>query len=716
MKKLAGMRIAAKIPTIITAAALILAIGIGFGAYRTASQNVEVAIQEKLTAVLEDRSQALASYLASIEQDVHSVAANPFTLEALSAFTNAWSALGADQGTQLQAAYITDNPNPTGQKENLDAAETGSEYDTVHAQYHPWFRTFLRQRDYYDIFLFDLDGNLIYSVFKELDYATNLDEGEYKTSDLGNAFRAGRDAVEPGSVTFFDFKPYAPSHGAPASFISTPLFDGNGTKTGVLVFQMPIARINAVMKNKAGLGEGGETFIVGSDGLMRSDSRFSEETTILQTRVESPAIDKALGGTFGIATGEDYQGIVADIYATPFTFQGAVWALAAVVDSAEVHAPVAVLRNTMGVIAAVLLALVTGAGIFLSRGITGPLTTLTGAMQRLAQGDKDVDLDGADRTDEIGDMIKAVAVFRDNAVERERLEAQQKTEVTDRSERQAETEMLIRDFEQSVSGVLDRFKQSTEQMDTTAQALSSMADEASSKANAAAVGSGEATVNVQTVASATEQLSASISEIGHKAAMSSDTVTQATNNASQTNAKVQGLADAAQKIGAVIGLIQDIAEQTNLLALNATIEAARAGDAGKGFAVVANEVKSLANQTAKATDEIGQQIADIQSASTDAADAINAITDTMGEVRELTTAIAAAVEEQNSATDEIARNVQEAANGTAAVSNNITGVTAAVSETSQSASQVLSASQELAQESIRLREEVDQFLKSVAAA
>ncbi len=716
IKNSAGMRISAKIPTIITAAALVLAVGIGFGAYRTASKDVEAGIQDKLAAMLENRSQALGSYLASIEQDIHSVAGNPYTLEALAAFTKAWHVLGSDQTNRLQTAYITDNPNPTGEKENLDAAATGNDYDRVHGSYHLWFRSFLRQRDYYDIFLFDLEGNLVYTVFKELDYATNLETGEYKTTDLGNAFRAGRNATKPGSVHFFDFQPYAPSHGAPASFISTPLFDRTGAKTGVLVFQMPIERINAVMKNKAGLGEGGETFIVGSDRLMRSDSRFSEETTILQTKVESSAIDQALAGTFGIAAGEDYQGIVADIYAIPFSFHGATWALAAVVDADEVRAPVAALRNTMVLIAAALLAMVTGVGIFLSRGITRPLTALTGAMQRLALGDTDLALDGADRADEIGEMVKAVAVFRDNAIERERLEAQQKAEVTGRSERQAETEMLIRDFEQSVSGVLDRFKQSTEQMDTTAQALSGMADEASSKANAAATGSSEATVNVQTVASATEQLSASIGEIGEKAAMSSETVTQATNNASETNAKVQGLAEAAQKIGAVIGLIQDIAEQTNLLALNATIEAARAGDAGKGFAVVATEVKSLANQTAKATEEISQQIADIQSASTDAAGAINAITDTMGEVRELTTAIAAAVEEQNSATDEIARNVQEAANGTVTVSENITGVTTAVSETSQSASQVLGASQELAQESARLRDEIDQFLKSVAAA
>ena len=261
-----------------------LAVGIGSTGYWTASQSKVAGVKEKFNAVLADRKHALSSYLGSIEQDMRSVASNPFTHSALSKFKAAWNELGGERTAALQRAYIEENPHPTGEKEKLDAAPSGSSYDAAHAKNHPWFRTFLRERDYYDIFLFDLDGNLVYSVFKELDYATNLVSDPWKDSDLGNAFRAGRDSNTAASLHFFDFKPYAPSHDAPANFISTPLFDGAGQKVGVLVFQMPIARINAVMTNSAGLGTIGETFIVGSDSLMRATRGSAKTRRSLNTK------------------------------------------------------------------------------------------------------------------------------------------------------------------------------------------------------------------------------------------------------------------------------------------------------------------------------------------------------------------------------------------------------------------------------------------------
>jgi len=710
------LRISAKLPLIIVSAALLLACSIGIGGYWTASRSALDGVRDKFAAVVQGRSNALRTYMTSIERDVRVVAASPYTHSALGEFKAAWGHLGHEQTALLQRAYIEHNPHAAGEREKLNTASTGTAYDATHAKYHPWFRTFLRERNYYDIFLLDLKGNLVYTVFKELDYATNLASGPWKDTDLGNAFRAARDSTRADSLHFFDFKPYVPSRDAPASFISTPLFDTQGQKIGVLVLQMPITRINAVMKNSAGLGRTGETFVIGADGLMRSNSRFSETSTVLKVSVRNSAVEAALSGKAGFQSGADYHGMAAEVFAMPFEFHGTKWAIAAAVGTAEAYASIANLRNTMTLIALVMLIVIAAAGLYLTRGITSAISTLTDAMRRLAGGDLEIDLSGIERDDEIGDMTRAVRVFRDDAIERQRLEAATISDSEGQTRRQREIERLISSFDASVQDVLTGFGQSTDQMEVTARELATIAEETTSRAGAAATGASDAANNVQAVASATEELSASIGEIGQSAVQSSDVVGRATERAVETNATVKGLAEAAQRIGAVIGLIQDIAEQTNLLALNATIEAARAGDAGKGFAVVANEVKSLATQTAKATDGISQQILEIQDATTQSAEAIHAITDVMTEVREITTAIAAAVEEQNSATDEIARNVQQAANGTAMVTDNVATVTTAAAEASLSAGQVLQSSNDLAEQSALLRREIDQFLRAVAAA
>ena len=255
MRKLTfgGVRIAFKLPLIIVGAAIVAAAAVGISSYMNGSAELSESSTSKLTAVHDARTAELERYLHSIEQDMRFVAASPLTLSALDAFVEGWGLLGNNQTEVLQRIYIENNPHPTGQKENLDAGLDGSFYSSAHASYHPWFRTFLRERGYYDIFLFDLDGNLVYTVFKELDYATNLNADQWKDTDLGNAFRAARESGQAGEQFFFDFKPYAPSHDAPASFISTPLFDQNGTTKGVLVFQMPIDRLNAVMQVSAGM-------------------------------------------------------------------------------------------------------------------------------------------------------------------------------------------------------------------------------------------------------------------------------------------------------------------------------------------------------------------------------------------------------------------------------------------------------------------------------
>ena len=355
--------------------------------------------------------------------------------------------------------------------------------------------------------------------------------------------------------------------------------------------------------------------------------------------------------------------------------------------------------------------------LLLARSITGPLGRLTHVMTTLARGDRTVTVPDVDRSDEIGQMAKSTDTFRQNLIETDRLrEEQEKAKASAEQERHAQMLQMADEFEAAVGGIVRTVSASATEMESAAQGLSATAQTASKQATVVAAASEEASSNVQTVATAGEELSSSIAEIGRQVTQSTKIAGQAVEQADKTDAQVQGLVEAAQKIGEVVSLINDIAAQTNLLALNATIEAARAGEAGKGFAVVASEVKSLANQTAKATEEIGQQIAGIQGATKDSVEAIRLIGKTIGEVNEIATTIASAVEEQSAATQEIARNVQQAAKGTQEVSANIVGVTQAANETGTAASQVLSSAKDLSKQSEMLREQVDTFLARVRAA
>jgi len=351
-----------------------------------------------------------------------------------------------------------------------------------------------------------------------------------------------------------------------------------------------------------------------------------------------------------------------------------------------------------------------------TRAIVPPITAMTGAMGRLADGDHSVDIPGTERRDEVGLMAKAVLVFKENMIRAKELAAREAEAQKQREARARAIEDLTAGFDADVSAVLKTVASATTEMQATAQSMTATAEETSRQATAVAAASEQASTNVQTVASAAEELSASISEISRQVAQSAQIAAKAVADAEETNGRVRGLAEAAQKIGDVVSLINDIASQTNLLALNATIEAARAGEAGKGFAVVASEVKSLANQTAKATEDIAAQISAIQNSTREAVAAIDGISSVIREINEIATTIASAVEEQGAATQEIARNVQQAAQGTTEVSSNISGVTEAATTTGAAAEQVLAAASELSQQSEMLRSKVESFLAAVKAA
>jgi methyl-accepting chemotaxis protein len=362
------------------------------------------------------------------------------------------------------------------------------------------------------------------------------------------------------------------------------------------------------------------------------------------------------------------------------------------------------------------LVLAIGSMMVVGRRVIKPLHAIRDAMLKVAAGDLAVGADYAERHDEIGALAGALATFKQQAVEKLRIEQQERERNAGTATRQQAIEAYIGEFEDQVRETLQQLGDASNQMRTTSDGMSAVSTQTNASVQIAAKASGEASMNVQSVASASEQLSASINDISRQAAHAAGIASRAVSQARVTDSTVQGLAVTANKIGEVVGLISDIASQTNLLALNATIEAARAGEAGRGFAVVASEVKSLASQTAKATDDISEQIADIQKVAGEAIDAIKAIGGIISEVNEVATAIAAAVEQQGAATQEITRSTQQAAQGTKNVSDNIIGVSAGADAAGAAAQNVKTASEMLGAQTEQLRGQVDAFLGKIRAA
>jgi methyl-accepting chemotaxis protein len=480
--------------------------------------------------------------------------------------------------------------------------------------------------------------------------------------------------------------------------------------TGEASQMQAIAGSNTVLNKELGRIKGlvdDKAFQNGIDTLVSIVARFTAANdSIVKLDFSKAEITKNRTGEFVRQAAELIEAQVA------FT-QGNARA-----SKARVIAETAQANRLNFILALVVVTAIFGSVLFSFFGIARPMTRLNGALGKMAAGNLDIVIPGADRGDELGDLAKTVTVIRENAEQKARDEAEAKIGQDQAVAKQRKADMIkmADDFEGAVGEIVETVSSASTELEASASTLTATAERAQELTAMVATASEEASANVQSVASATEEMASSVNEISRQVQQSARMANEAVEQARATNERVGELSKAAARIGDVVELINTIAGQTNLLALNATIEAARAGEAGRGFAVVASEVKALAEQTAKATGEISQQISGIQAATQESVSAIKEIGDTIGRMSEISSTIASAVEEQGAATQEISRNVQQAAHGTTQVSSNITDVQRGASETGSASSQVLSAAQSLSSESNRLKLEVGKFLNSVRAA
>jgi methyl-accepting chemotaxis protein len=689
---------------------------------------LEETVADKMSALISLKAQAFNNYLTSIRDDLIVTAASEVTIAQVDMYQAAWDDLraqGLDPLTVLQKAYIDTpeeggrNPNKLGEKHLLNDARDDTAFSKLHAVKHPMWRNHLEILGYYDIFMVNKDGDVLTTVFKERDFATNLVSGQWKDSDLGVLFRELKDKpMVDGAVqvVFKDFKPYAPSANVPAGFIGTSIMK-DGAFHGVLIYQMPIAKINAMLNFTEGMGETGHMHIVGSDFLIRNDNRFHKEgepSQILVEKIDNEAVQRGLKGEKGlIAIGDERGQKVVSGFA-PIDFLGTRWAMMAEFDYEETYAGILNLRGEILLSTIVIILVVSMIAIWYAQSLIKPIKGIAGTMTSLTDGKYNVEVVGINRGDELGQMARSVAVFKDNLIKMDEMRAEQEQlKVQAEKDRKESMLKLADDFDNRTRDVVAALAEAAGQMRGAAEVLNTSSQQTAHASTIVASAATEADANVQTVAAAAEELSASSQEISKQVVSVAQKTSQAASEAANTSETVGQLDQYTQSIGEVVEAIRSIAEQTNLLALNATIEAARAGEAGKGFAVVADEVKKLALETSQKTDDINDRVNKIKEAVGQSVEAVKRIITNVQEIDHATTNVSGAIEEQTAATGEIGRNVTEASTGTQQVSRTIQEVSRNAAETGQSAQDVLKTAEELAQISSELNTQINGFLREI---
>ncbi len=620
-----------KLPGIIVGCCLATALAIMLVGDWTMRNTVLATAKTQFELVGMTKRDRMVEWISRLQQDALILGSNPSTADAIVRLGSAFNGIPDGATTTLQKVYITENPHPAGERQKLVTVEGPFSYFRQHSVYHPTFDTFRAQKGLYDVFLFDLQGNAIYTVFKEVDFATNFLTGANADSGLGRLLQKASKG-NPGEVFLSDFEPYAPSDGVPASFMVTPVASAQGAVIGYLAFQMSQDDLNAIMTDEEGLGETGDAYLVGSDGLSRTVSRFDGRFRVQDELGDFPQVTASAEGrgeTFvdvPLHSGE--IGLAATL---PISVLGVNWGLVVERDRAEILAPtrqflVQMLEMTL-VVSLVVLCL----GIFLARSVTRPIARVGRAMQVVTDGDLDHVISDIGRQDEIGQIAQSLEGLRERLTladlsekERLRLQAEQARVVeglsiglqnlsagdltqTIKVPFADEYEALRADFNQTV----ERLSETIVQVVEASQSIKARSTEISRASEDLSHRTENQAATLEETAAALDELTASVKSAADGARQVESIVRQARREAEESGSVVQGAVSAmteikksSEHISQIIGVIDDIAFQTNLLALNAGVEAARAGDAGRGFAVVASEVRALAQRSSAAAKEI----------------------------------------------------------------------------------------------------------------
>jgi methyl-accepting chemotaxis protein len=629
-----NIRLALKLPLIISVLAGLMALIIAVTSYFDAEKIMTAEIKQKFGALLESRSEQLEALFKDAQDDLLTQASNPTTLSALNSFALAWRTIGGGQTDQLQDAYITRNDSPAGNKDALDSVGDGSQYDMFHAKFHPYFRKVLRSKGYHDIFMIDTSGNVVYTVYKEADFATNLIDGPWQDSHLAQVFNQAI-AAEPGTSVFADFEAYGPSNGAPASFLATPVSDGKKLR-GVLVFQMPADRINGILQDARGLGRTGQSYAVGGDYTLRSDSRFAEQGQILSPVKRTDFIQSVFAtDTLQVAQTVDAAGNPVLAMGGQLEFHGTTWAVVIKEQTAELYEPISELRSLLAMQFSVLLAVLVVIGWLVGRGVARPFQQINQRLQGVADGDLTTAIPMTQRGDDVGDLARNLDNLRQKldkaATERREAErrAQDQRNVVDHlttsisalSEGDLTTQITTKfaeDYEvlrTAYNSAVAKLHETVTSLLMAAQNIDGNAREVENASNDLSQKAIEQAASLEETAAAITELSASVKSTADAAGDADRVMTRAKSNAQESGQVVtramgamDEISSSSQKITQVTSVIEDLAFQTNLLALNAGVEAARAGEAGRGFAVVASEVRALAQRSSEAAKEINSLI------------------------------------------------------------------------------------------------------------